>query len=115
VGVRFIAGRVEVGDQLLVLGSDGAYKANVVSIRNFGTSLTNAHFEQYPELGLGLDVDVGKGARLVAFHKLVPSGAPDKSQTIVSQDEGRFRIFVSAIRQAFRTLVDPTSVTTKNE
>jgi hypothetical protein len=108
VGVRFVAGRVEVGDQLLVLGKDGAYKATVVSIRNVGTSLTSADFDKHPELGLGLDVDVGKGARLVTFHKLAPSAEPDGSQIVVSQSKGRFRTLASAIGQALREFVDPT-------
>jgi len=108
VGVRFVAGRVEVGDQLLVLGRDGAYKATVVSIRNVGTSLTSADFDKYPELGLGLDVDVGEGARLVTFHKLTPSVEPDGSQIVAGQSKGRLRTFASAIGQAIRKFVDPT-------
>lgn len=70
VGVRFLNGAVRVGDELLVLGGDGAYKAIVASINRFDVPLESADADTCAELGLGLDVVVRKNARLVSFRKL---------------------------------------------
>ncbi len=112
VGVKFLQGRVNVGDQLLVLGRDGAYRASVISIRRLDLPLESADAEKYPELGLGLDVEVENGARMISFHTtaaplplaplplIVTGPAPEKAKTI-----GRFRRLISLLREALEILL----------
>jgi len=69
VGVKFIDGQINVDSPLLVLEGNRAFKARVLSIRNLTIPLESADAHSYPELGLQLDVQVRKGARLVAFHR----------------------------------------------
>ncbi len=67
VGVRFLKGSVRVGDSLLALDHDRAFKATVLSIRHLHDVLESANADSFHELGLGLDVKVGKSARLASY------------------------------------------------
>lgn len=67
VGVRFLRGSVRVGDSLLALDRDGAFKATVLSIHHHENALETAEADSFDELGLGLDVKVGKSARLTSY------------------------------------------------
>jgi hypothetical protein len=67
VGVRFLKGSVRVGDPLLVLDHDGAFKATVLSIHHDHDVLESADADSFDELGLGLDVKVGKSAQLTSY------------------------------------------------
>jgi len=67
VGVRFLKGTVRVGDTLIALDRDGAFKVRVLSIRHNQDLLDSADSGSFDELGLGLDIKVGSSARLVAY------------------------------------------------
>jgi hypothetical protein len=67
VGARFLKGSVRVGDSLLALDHDGAFKATVLSIRHHHDVLESADADSFNEVGLGLDVKVGKFARLTSY------------------------------------------------
>lgn len=67
VGVRFLKGSVRVGDSLLALDRDRAFKAKVLSIHHHQDVLESADADSFDELGLGLDVQVGGSARLTSY------------------------------------------------
>jgi hypothetical protein len=67
VGVRFLKGSVKVGDPLLALDHGGAFKATVLSIHHHDDVLESADADSFAEIGLGLDVKVGKSARLTSY------------------------------------------------
>lgn len=66
VGARFLNGVVSVGDSLIALDRDGAFRVTVLSIRHYQQELQSADASSFNELGLGLDVKVGRSARLVS-------------------------------------------------
>ncbi len=105
-GVRFLGGNIKIGDSLLVLAGDGAYLAQVTSIRNGSTVLENAGCDVYPELGLGLDVGVRKGDRLVSSHKTALNNPENQSLPASRLQPGRVRVFLSSLRDAVSTLFD---------
>jgi hypothetical protein len=68
VGVRFLKGSVKVGDSLIALDQGAAFKVTVLSIHHHQEVLESADADSFGELGLGLDVNVGRTARIVAYQ-----------------------------------------------
>ena len=107
LGVKFLNGRIAVGDQLLAVSGSRAYTAGVVSIQRFDVPLENADAETFSELGLRLDVEVARNARLLSFHKLDPVVSHQDGDT--GQRGGdvtsRFHRFTTALGAAFNALI----------
>jgi len=86
VGVRTSAGKITVGDEIIVVRKHACYKVGVISIRTGGVSHQQLDVVENQEIGMKLTLDAGTGAELMRFPVRAPTPAAQPIE-VLSPDE----------------------------